>query len=306
MSTSSKIVPGVEARAVAAAALGSVLVGTVPYFAIGLYKGGMDVGSVLFWRYWIALAVLIPVAWSTSSGLRAEWDVAGRGLFLNALTLGVAQTYTYFRAMQTIPSSVVVTIFFVYPSITLALDHYLFAVPARWPSIAAAALIFVGALLVGWPGLGLSNADPVGILCALATPLTYATYIAVAYRYTRHGSPFATASAIYLGLGCAYALVVAVFGLRLPADLGGWQSLGTIALAGGAIQIASFAYALPRLSAGRYSIIVSLELVTVVLIAVLVLGDHLKVAQFAGVGLVAVGIVADRLLRTKREGSRVK
>ena len=76
--------PGVEARAVAAAALGSSLVGTVPYFAIGLYKGGMDVASVLFWRYWIALAVLIPIARWTSPNLRAEWATAGRGLFLNA------------------------------------------------------------------------------------------------------------------------------------------------------------------------------------------------------------------------------
>src|SRR5688500_2073664 len=86
--------PGAEARAVAVAALGSSLVGTVPYFAIGLYKGGMDVASVLLWRYWLALVVLIPIAWWTSPGLRAEWVAAGRGLFLNAMTLGAVQTYT--------------------------------------------------------------------------------------------------------------------------------------------------------------------------------------------------------------------
>ena len=55
-------------------------VGTVPYFAIGLYKSGMEVTSVLFWRYWIALAVLIPLAWWTSPNLRAEWLGAGRRL----------------------------------------------------------------------------------------------------------------------------------------------------------------------------------------------------------------------------------
>lgn len=54
--------PSVEARAVAAAAFGSALVGTVPYFAIGLYKSGMDVPSLLVLRYWIALAVLVPIA----------------------------------------------------------------------------------------------------------------------------------------------------------------------------------------------------------------------------------------------------
>jgi len=300
MTAQSEPGPGVEARAVAAAALGSALVGTVPYFAIGLYNGGMDVGSVLFWRYWIALAVLIPIAWWTSPSLRAEWATAGRGLFVNSLTLGVAQTYTYFRAVQTVPSSVVITVFFVYPIITLALDRYLFSISVRWSSIAAVGLIFIGALLAGWPSLGLGDADPVGILCVLATPFVYAAYIAVAYRYTRQGSPFASASAIYLGLGCAYAIVVGIFGMRLPSDTGGWYGLLMIALVGGVIQVASFAYALPRLSAGRYSIIVSLELVTVVLIGVLLLGEHLSAIQFAGIGLVAVGIVADRLVRAKR------
>ena len=284
----------------AAAALGSSLVGTVPYFAIGLYKSGMDVSSVLFWRYWIALSVLIPLAWWTSPNLRAEWLGAGRGLFLNGITLGVAQTYTYFRAVQTVPSSVVVTVFFVYPMITLALDRYVYALHIRWQSIAAVTLIFMGALLAGWPSLGLGNADPVGLICVLATPIIFSLYVAIAYRYTRQASPFASASAIYLGLGSGYTIVALLFGASLVPASSAWPSLVAIGLVGGAIQIASFAYALPRLSAGRYSIIVSLELVTVVLIGVFLLGEKLTPVQFAGIGFVAVGIVADRLVRAAR------
>jgi drug/metabolite transporter (DMT)-like permease len=41
-------------------------------------------------------------------------------------------------------------------------------------------------------------------------------------------------------------------------------------------------------------------LVTVVSIGVLLLGERLTAVQFAGIGLVAAGIVADRLVRTKR------
>ena len=284
----------------AAAALGSSLVGTVPYFAIGLYKSGMDVSSVLFWRYWIALSVLIPLAWWTSPNLRAEWLGPGRGLFLNGITLGLAQTNTYFRAVQTVPSSLVVTVFFVYPMITLALDRYVYALHIRWQSIAAVTLIFTGALLAGWPSLGLGDADPVGLICVLATPIIFSLYVAIAYRYTRQASPFASASAIYLGLGTGYTIVALLFGASLVPASSAWPSLLAIGLVGGAIQIASFAYALPRLSAGRYSIIVSLELVTVVLIGVFLLGEKLSPVQFAGIGFVAVGIVADRLVRAAR------
>lgn len=300
MSASSAPGPGAETRAVAVAALGSSLVGSVPYFAIGLYHGGMDVASVLLGRYAIALIVLIPLAVWTSPGLRAEWDVAGRGLFLNGLTLGVAQTYTYFRAVETVPSSVVITVFFVYPMIMLAIDRYLYSISVRWSSIAAVGLIFAGAMLAGWPSLSFGDADPIGIICVLATPFVYSAYVAIAYRYTRQASPFAGASAIYLGIGLGYAIAVAFLGLKLPADARAWQSLLAIAIVGGVIPVVSFSYALPRLSGARYSIVVSLELVTVVLIGVFLLGEKLNAIQFAGIALVAVGIVADRLVRAKR------
>ena len=300
MASTSPTGPGTETRAVAVAALGSSLVGTVPYFAIGLYQGGMDVASVLLGRYSIALMVLLPLAYWTSPGLAAEWRTAGRGLFLNGLVLGVAQTYTYFRAVETIPSSVVVTVFFVYPMVMLAIDRFVFSLTIRWSSIAAASLIFIGALLAGWPSLGFGTADTVGIVCALLTPFVYSAYVAIAYRYTRQASPFASASAIYLGIGLGYALVVAVTGMKLPATSEAWWHLLAIALIGGVIPVVSFSYALPRLSGARYSIIVSLELVTVVLIGVLLLRESLAPIQFAGIALVAVGIVADRLVRTKR------
>lgn len=291
---------GLEVKAVIAAAVGSSLVGTVPYFAIGLYKQGMDVASVLLWRYWLALAVLVPIAVLTSPNLRDDWQKAGRGLFLNGAIIGLAQTYTYFRAVQTVPSSVVITVFFTYPMITLALDRLLFGLAVRWPSLLAVTMIFIGAMLTGWPSLRLDGGDLIGMICTIATPIIYSAYIAVAYRYTRQGSPFASASAIYLGLGCGYAIVVLVLGGVLPVGFDQWRSLLAIALVGGVIQVASFAYALPRLSASGYSIIVSLELVTVVLMGVLLLGEALSPAQIAGIGLVGTGIVVDRLFRARR------
>jgi drug/metabolite transporter (DMT)-like permease len=300
MSAPSPPGPGAETRAVAVAALGSSLVGSVPYFAIGLYHGGMDVASVLLGRYAIALMILIPLAIWTSPGLRAEWNAAGRGLFLNGLTLGVAQTYTYFRAVESFPSSVVITVFFVYPMIMLAVDRYLFSITPRWSSIAAVGLIFTGAMLAGWPSLSIGEVDPVGILCLLATPFVYSAYVAIAYRYTRQATPFVGASAIYLGIGLGYVIVAMFHGLILPVDAQAWQSLLAIAIVGGVIPVVSFAYALPRLSGARYSIIVSLELVTVVTIGVLLLGEKLSAIQFAGIALVGVGIIADRLVRAKR------
>lgn len=275
------------------------MVGAVPTFAVGLYKSGMDPTSLLFWRYWIALLVLAPLAYWTSPDLRGEWNRAGRGLFLNGATLGVLQTYTYFRAVETLPSSIVVTIFFTYPAMTLAIDRFAFGIRPTLGSIAAVLLVFFGALLAGWPKLSFDGGDPFGLACAIATPIGFSIYIAIAFRFTKQSSPFASAASIYFGLGAGYALIALFLGLKAPTSGIGWLSVIAIATLGGALQISCFSYALPRLSSSGYSIIVSMELVTVVLLGVTLLDETLTLVQAAGVLLVVVGIVTDRLLRAK-------
>jgi drug/metabolite transporter (DMT)-like permease len=290
----------VELKAVLAAATGSTLVGTVPMLAIGLYQDGMSVPSLLFWRYIIALAFLWPLAAMTSPSLGEDWRKAGRALFLNGMTLGVAQTFTYFRGVETLPSSIVVTIFFTYPMITLAVDLLIFKRRPGIGSVLAVAMIFLGALLAGWPNLSLEKSEPIGLACAIATPILFSAYIAIAYRYTRHASPFASAASIYSGLFAGYVVAVAFTGLSLPT---GWPAIGSlllIGIVGGVIQISAFSYALPRLSASGYSIIVSLELVTVVVLGVLILGEQLSAVQMAGVALVATGVITDRIMRSSK------
>jgi drug/metabolite transporter (DMT)-like permease len=153
--------------------------------------------------------------------------------------------------------------------------------------------------LTGWPQLAFQGVEPVGLVCAILTPLIFSVYVAISFRFTRETSAFAGAAFIYLGLGCGFALVVAIFGLKTPVDWDGWGRLLAIATVGGVLQISSFAYALPRLSASGYSIIVSLELVTVVLLGVALLGEQLSAVQTIGVLCVVLGIIVERLLRAR-------
>ncbi len=289
--------PPRDLLAVLAAAAGSICVGTVPTLTLGLYADGLTPQSVLFWRYWLALSILMPLAALSSQGLANDWHKAGRGLLLNSITLGVIQTFTYFRAIQTLPTSIVVTIFFAYPIFSVILDRVLFGRKARWPTLLAVLLIVSGVVLTGWPHLTVHEMEPVGLACAILTPIIFSVYVAIAYRFTREGSAFSCAAFIYLGLGCGFALVTFLFGLRAPSDWGGWARLAAIATLGGALQISAFAYALPRLSASGYSIIVSLELVTVVLLGVAVLGEQLSPVQIIGVLFVVTGIIVERLFR---------
>ena len=136
-----------------------------------------------------------------------------------------------------------------------------------------------------------------GLILAAISPVLYALYITFSFTQTRRLPAFVAAAMIYAGQLTAFGAAVAVRGLHWPAAPTEWLLVIAIGTLGGAVQIASFAYALPRLSASGYAVIVSLELVTVVAIGTLALDEPLSVTSMFGIALVLSGVVLDRLMR---------
>lgn len=288
-----------ELKAAAAAAIGSTCVGFSPFFVSGLQKAGLDTVSVLFMRYVIALVFLLPLALWQAGALGPEWRRGGRWLYVNGITLGAFQTYCYFHAIETVATSIVVTVFFCYPVVTLLIDRFVFKLPLAWTTVAAVAVVLMGVVATSAPGFAAARLDPTGLAFTFASALGYAIYIAIAYPRTRLVAPFAAATFIYLSMATIFGLAALSRGLTLPAEPRLWLNLLFIGTLGGAVQIAAFSYALPRLSSTGYSIIMSLELVTVVLAGVLLLGEQLTGLQQLGIALVVGGILFERLMRAR-------
>ncbi|HRD75872.1 MAG TPA: DMT family transporter [Hyphomicrobiaceae bacterium] len=294
---------GSELKAALAAAIGSICVGFTPLFFSGLHNAGLETVTILFYRYLVALCVLVPIALSQVPSIAEEWRRGGAHLFLNGLLLGSAQTFFYFKAVETLPTSVVVTFFYAYPLVTILIDRFFFKLPVYGTTLLAAAVVIVGVAMTSLPGLKDANLDPVGLAFACASPLGYALYIAVAYPATRRVAPFASAMFIYGSLAVAFGSIALSRGLKLPPTGALWLSVLFIGTLGGALQILAFSYALPRLSSSGYALIVSLELVTVVLAGVLVLGEPLQLIQGVGIALVLAGVLFERLMRARRAPS---
>ena len=291
---------GVEVKAVAAAAIGSICVGFVPLFFSGLQKAGLETTSILFFRYVIALLILVPIALARSTGITEEWRRGGAHLYINGLILGTAQTFCYFKAIESVPTSVAVTIFYTYPLATILIDRFVFRLPLYGSTVIAAIAVLIGVALTSLPGFGSTHLDPVGLMFAAGSAIGYAVYIAIAYPATQRVSPFTSAMCIYASMATAFGLVAFSRGITLPPAPEWWLSLLFIGTLGGALQILAFSYALPRLSSSGYALIVSLELVTVVLAGVLLLGERMLPVQGAGIVLVLAGILFERLMRARR------
>ncbi|MDX2159085.1 MAG: DMT family transporter [Hyphomicrobiaceae bacterium] len=289
-----------ELKAAVVAAVGAISVGFVPMFVTGLQKAGMSTPSTLLWRYIVALAILVPLAlWFHR--LVDEWHRGGKWLVLNGLTLGVTQVFCYFKAIETLPTSVVVTLFYFYPVLALLLDRILFRLPIHRATLVGVTTIILGVALTSSPGFSGATIDPQGLVFVALSALGYALYIAAAYPVTKSVAPLASAVFIYGSYATAFGLTALVRGFALPPSPELWLNVLFIGTLGGALQILSFSYALPRLASSGYAVIVCLEVVTVVVAGVLLLGERLSALQWLGIALVLGGILLERVARSARQ-----
>jgi drug/metabolite transporter (DMT)-like permease len=203
----------------------------------------------------------------------------------------------FWQSIETLDTSIAVLLFYTYPAVTLALDRIVFRQPVRPRAIVCIAMILLGAGLITAPGMRAGAVDPRGLAWALPSPLIYAAYLAINARLLRRYPPTIGALGLFAGMAVTFALWVAFAGLDVPARPGGWLLLVFIALGPGALTTTLFSFSVPRLGASSFAILANAELVTVVMLGVLVLGEAVTPERAIGGGLIVGGILAHALLR---------
>src|SRR5713101_5909622 len=282
-----------------AAIAGSAMVGVMPLVARQLYADGLDAPSMLFWRYSLALVALAIAAKAVRLDLRQAWRNGAWRIVVVGATLGTAQTLCFWESLKTLETSIAVLLFYTYPAVTLALDRLVFKQPIRPLALLCIAVILCGAGLITGPGLKGGTIDLRGLAWALPSPLVYALYLAINARLLRLYPPLVGAGGLFGGMALSFGLAAAVLGLDVPANSTSWLLLLFIALGPGALTMTLFSYSVPRLGAGSFAILANVELVTVVLIGTLVLGEAVTLGRALGGMLIVAGILTHALTRQK-------
>jgi len=290
-----------------AAVSGSAMVGVMPLMARQLYADGLSAPSMLFWRYVLAVAALLLGAGAMRIELRAAWRHGAWRILLLGATLGAAQTLCFWESLKTLETSIAVLLFYTYPVMTLALDRVLFGHPIRPLAGSCIAVILFGAALITVPGVQGGAIDLRGLCWAIPSPLIYAAYLAINSRLLRHYPPLVGAAGLFGGMALTFAIIAGFIGLDWPSTPGVWALVVFVALGPGALTMSLFAFSVPRLGASGFAILANVELVTVVLIGTLVLGEAVTPGRAVGALLIVAGILtyglsqkADRQVRETR------
>jgi drug/metabolite transporter (DMT)-like permease len=280
-----------------AAVSGSLVVGFMPMLARFVYADGIGPSSMLLWRYALALLPLAAAIAMARLDFVAAWRRGAWRIAAIGMTLGAAQTLCFWESIKTLETSVAVLLFYTYPAITLALDRLVFKQKLRPIAVLCVAVILLGAALITGPGLRGGTIDLRGLLWALPSPFTYAVYLAVVTIQLRRYPPLIGGALLYLGMGATFGVAASFAGLDVPHAAGTWLLLAFIAIGPGALTITLFSYSAPRLGPSSYAIIANTELVTVVAVGILLLGEAVTPARLIGGALIVAGIATHGLSR---------
>jgi len=284
-------------QAAVAALSGSTMVGFMPLLARRLYADGLSAPSMLFWRYDLAIVALAAAALFMQLDLRRILRGGGWRIVLLGATLGAAQTLCFWESLKTLETSIAVLLFYTYPAVTLVLDRLIVKQPIRPVAVLCIAMILGGAALITLPGLRGGTIDLRGLFWAIPSPLIYSLYLAINSRLLRHYPPLIGAGGLFLGMAITFSAIALFLGLDMPAHPASWVLIVLIALGPGALTMTLFSYSVPKLGATGFAILANAELVTVVVIGTLVLGEEITPGRAIGGLLIVAGIVTHALAR---------
>lgn len=270
-------------------ALSAASFGAMAIFGRYAYAGGADVLGLLTLRFLIGGTVLAAVArrrnvvWPRG---RTLWGIVAMG------ALGyVGQSICYFVALQHAQASLVALLLYLYPAFVTLLAALWLGERLTWVKGAALVLCLAGSAVMVGGGRG----EPLGIGLALTAAIVYSLYIVAGARVTREVDPLATTSVVCLSAAavfCTASVVRTVAGAppHFPSTSLGWAALAAIALISTVTAMLAFFAGLARLGAARTSMLSTLEPVVTVLLAAVLLGEHLTPLQWAG-GAAVLGAV---------------
>lgn len=273
---------------VALALVSATAFGVMPVMTKVVYSDDAEPIGVLAVRFWLAALVLLVLA-------RLRGEALPRGRSLQALLLlggvgYVAQSLTFFFALERISAGLTTLLLYFYPAVVVVLA----AVLVRERPRPVAAVCVVAATL----GIALTigpveGGEVAGVLLGLLSALAYALYVLGNSRVTGVG-PFATAATVMSACALVYGVLALAARPQLPSAGSAWLALIGVALIGTVLAMTTFFAALTRLGPSDTSVVSTVEPVVSVGVAALVLGERLGSLQLAGgvLVLLAVGVLA--------------
>lgn len=278
--------------------IAAVAYGTNPLFSLNLYAAGMDVESVLFYRFAFAALVLGAAMLLSRHSLAVS-----RRQLMALVPAGVVfamSSQTLYQSFLYMDAGVACSILFIYPILVAVIMTLFFHERASLLTYGCIAMATAGIAML-YQGDGSGALSTVGLMLVVASSLCYALYIVGVDHSVLRTVPSARMTFWVLASGAAVFFALSGFGARLypigadPAVVG---NVVGVALVPTIIPILFINIAIKDVGPTYSAIIGALEPVTALVIGASVFGEHItgRIALGALMILVAVTLIVARPL----------
>lgn len=280
-------------------AIAAVSYGTNPLFAVPLYERGMDVSSVLFYRYVFATLILGIIMLIRKESFRLTRVETAMMLFLGIFF--ALSSVLLFEAYKYMDVGLASTLLFVEP-VFIALILWIFFHDriSHW-TIISIAICLAGVVCLCNPGPG-AHVTAIGITLVILSSLAYAIYMVMINKSRIRKLSGSTITFYSLLFG------IIVFFVRtncftevqaVPAGLIPWGCIVGITIVPTIVSLMTVAISIQRIGSVAVSILGALEPLTGVLVGVALFGEILTFRASAGIVLIICAVITLVLTRNK-------
>ena len=268
------------------AAIASCTYGLNPLFGVPLYDLGLDVSSVLFYRYTLAAILLAGVMLFSGKSFRLQRKEVIPLIFAGVLF--ALSSLFLFYSYKFMDVGIASTILYVTPFFVAAIMALFFRqrIPMSGIICIAVAMIGIGMLSIKADS---TIQDPVGILCVVGSSLTYAVYMIIINRTCLNRMEIVplTFYSIVVGI-MVFAVFMDFFRelVPLPMTAHALYNVVGLALFPTVVSILTMTVAIQEIGPVPTSILEALEPVTALIIGCWMFGESLTVINMAGVVIV--------------------
>ena len=264
--------------------------GMNPLFGVPVIKKGLDVNSLLFYRYGVATLLMLAFMLVAKKQIRISWRQFGLMAILGAMFTGCS--ITLFEAYKYIPSGIATSILYVYP-IMVALIMMIFGQFPTWQTWVSIFAGVAGAVLLSLKGGG-GFIDWRGIALVVVSGLCYTLFIVIVNLSKQvKAIPNLTLTFYCFFVGSVLLFALSGFGVHLNPvpDAVSWLNVLGLAVLPTAVATITLAASSKAVGATKTSVLGILEPLTAIFIGTLVFHEPLTLNVAIGVALILFAIL---------------
>lgn len=274
--------------------------GLNPLFGIPLMNDGASIDSILFFRYGFSVVLLAAFLILSRQSFKVTPKQLGILLILGLLY--TSSSICLFESYKYIASGLATTLIFLYP-VFVALIMVVLRVYPTWQVWLAILATFVGVLILAQSD-DTQTIDPIGVLLALCSGLSYAIFIVIV-NSSRIIRPISSTMLTFYSLSVGMVIFY-INTLLSPNDLttgingsSAWLCLVGLAILPTIISTATLALSTRKIGATKASVLGVFEPITAIMVGTIAFNEPITTNIIVGISI-AIAAIIFMIMATKK------